>query len=354
MNQTIHEAVETWLEALQDPGAERDVRRDPPIAASAARALSLILSSASQDDPATTRRDVASAAEAVLSVLEAAQVVPSRVAEALTALHAAIAHAAREQDPAAAVAIAAATLNAHVAQLVSEREARDRRDVTGRLEIFSRTLSHELKNPIGAADGAAHMLLDDTVSADPAQRRRFAEMVSRNLRRALDLVNDLRALTDTEQGRSRVRTRTLTSIIEEVVHEVAPRAQEQGVTVSMMDSIPDARVDASRVTLVLMNLAWNAVKYSDPDKAERWVRIGASTADGEWRCFVADNGLGIPRDMQDRVFEPFQRAHRDHASGTGLGLSIAHEAAVQLGGRIWLDSEPGLGTTFHVAVPGGP
>jgi signal transduction histidine kinase len=109
------------------------------------------------------------------------------------------------------------------------------------------------------------------------------------------------------------------------------------------------------VELALINLVSNAIKYSDPEEEDRWVRLGVQRhEDAFWRISVADNGLGIPEEMQDLVFEQFVRAHPGVADGTGLGLAISQAAVEQIGGRIWLDSEPGVGTTFHFTVVDPP
>ncbi len=177
-------------------------------------------------------------------------------------------------------------------------------------------------------------------------------MVGRNPRRATELVNDLRLLVSASAGDSEGRPRSLRSIIGDVVHEVSSTAGERAVGVSVLEPIPDASVDGARATLVLVNLTWNAIKYADPARTERWVRIGAGpTPDGGWHCFVADNGVGIAEKDQERVFERFQRAHENLASGTGLGLAVAKGAVAQLGGQLWLESREGLGTTFHFTIP---
>jgi signal transduction histidine kinase len=86
------------------------------------------------------------------------------------------------------------------------------------------------------------------------------------------------------------------------------------------------------------------------------VRLSVQRADEEgfWRISVADNGVGIPKRMQSQVFEQFVRAHPQVAEGTGLGLAIAREAVQQMGGRIWLESQEGKGTTFHFTVVDPP
>jgi len=114
-------------------------------------------------------------------------------------------------------------------------------------------------------------------------------------------------------------------------------------------------VDATRVELALINLVGNAVKYSDPNEEDRWVRLGVQREDGGyWRISVADNGLGIPEEMQGLIFEQFVRAHPEVADGTGLGLAIVQAAVAQIGGRVWLESTPGDGTTFHFTVVDPP
>lgn len=302
------------------------------------------------DDPA-----VSTAARQVLEIFRELCVPANRIGEALRSLRASIdnaSDAAGDVPHDRTVDSRLVSLTAAIAQAVAEDASRIQRELAGNLEVFSRTLAHELKNPLGAAEGAVQMLLDPTVSNDAAQRRRFAEMVGRNVRRATELVNDLRMLVMASTRDENVRRRSLQSIAEDVLHEVAPAAQERGIRVSVLQPVPDVRVDAARGTLVLMNLAWNAVKYSDAAKQERWVRIGAGlAAEDSVHCYVADNGVGIAPADHERVFERFERAHTRLASGTGLGLSIAREALAQLGGRIWLESEPALGSTFHFTLP---
>jgi signal transduction histidine kinase len=245
-----------------------------------------------------------------------------------------------------------AQLAREVAEVVAEEAARERRDLSGTVEVFTRTLAHEIKNPLGAAAGAAQMILDDVIGSDEAQRQRFAELITRNVRRATELVNDLRALVAIRAGGDRPpRPQPLRCIVDDVLHEVEGAADEQGVVLAVAEPLPEATVDGARVSLILMNLTWNAIKYADRDKPERWVRIGARLdASGTLSCFVADNGLGIPEAEQARIFERYQRAHPDAAPGTGLGLSIARESVEQLGGHIWVESEVGLGSSFSFTI----
>jgi signal transduction histidine kinase len=120
------------------------------------------------------------------------------------------------------------------------------------------------------------------------------------------------------------------------------------------DMVGSAQERRRFAALIQRNLIANAAKYSDVRQHTRFIRIRfgqEAGAYGGWWLEVGDNGLGIPRESQERVFERFFRAHPDRAEGTGLGLAIVRAAAQQLGGRVTLESEPGVGTTFRVSFP---
>jgi signal transduction histidine kinase len=119
---------------------------------------------------------------------------------------------------------------------------------------------------------------------------------------------------------------------------------------------PKLYLDTGALELVLMNLISNAIKYSDPAKTQRLVEVTSHVSDRDYELSVADNGLGIPAEARATVFERFTRAHAAldeqlGVEGTGLGLSIVDECVKSLGGRIVVDSEEGVGTTFRITLP---
>lgn len=245
-------------------------------------------------------------------------------------------------------------ITAITANTFREEGFRDRRERARLLGSFGRDLAHELRNRLGTAEAALHVI-EHSPDREAVDRSRHA--LAHSLERIKGVADDVQALAiaqgseESAQGR-RLSLRTL---IEETLAEVADIASERGVRIESQEPIPDVQVDATRVELVLINLMGNAIKYSDPQKPDRWVRASARHEEqGYWRIAIADNGIGIPSDMQGLVFEQFVRAHPDLADGTGLGLAIAREAISQLGGRIWLHSEPGIGTTFYFTVVDPP
>ena len=236
-----------------------------------------------------------------------------------------------------------------------EEGFRDRRERARLLGGFGRELAHELRNRLSTAEAAIHLLGHE--SLDPAVRDRTLRTLRNTLQRIRGVADDVHSLAiaqGSEEG-AQGRRLSLRLLLDEAVEELRGIANEKEVRIEVREPIPDVQVDAIRVELALINLVGNAVKYSDPNEDDRWVRIAVQRhEEGYWRISVSDNGMGIPDAMQDRVFEQFVRAHPGIADGTGLGLAIARSAVEQMGGKIWLESEPGVGTTFHFTVVDPP
>ena len=229
---------------------------------------------------------------------------------------------------------------------------RDRKERARLLGSFGRNLAHELRNRLSTAESALFLLERKGATMAPEAFEKTLRTLRNTLQRIKGVADDVNALAiaqgseETAQGR-RLSLRTL---VGDTLNELREMAAEKGVRLDTQEPIPDVQVDATRVELVLINLIGNAIKYSDPDKDDRWVRVGTRHDDTFWRIAVSDNGVGIPDTMQDLVFEQFVRAHPDVADGTGLGLAIAREAVVQMGGQIGVDSTAGAGSTFYFTV----
>jgi signal transduction histidine kinase len=233
------------------------------------------------------------------------------------------------------------------------------REREGRLRAFNRTVSHELKNRLGAIQGAHSLLTEPWVEA--AQRERLMSMIGENTRGMHEVLEDLLALSRLDGSARQQRNVRLPSAAAESVRELRESARSRGVTVRLAGDLPDVEVNAAAVELCLTNYISNAIKYSDPQKPERWVEVRARVqpgpADTAWNELVAevwDNGLGIPDEGRLHLFERFFRAHEVTASdvdGTGLGLSIVRETVEALGGRAWVQANPDGGSVFAFSLP---
>lgn len=237
----------------------------------------------------------------------------------------------------------------------SHARVRDRED---RLRGFNRMVSHELKNRTGAATGAIALLTESWL--DEAQRTRFLAMATENLDGIRDVLSDLAALSRMDGDLRQQRNVRLSEAVAEVKRRLREFAQEHGVSVEIEEPLPAVEVSAAAVELCLTNYISNAVKYRDPGKRSRWVRVGARTApaphDGRLELIVevTDNGIGFPSGASAHLFERFYRAHATSLTdieGTGLGLSIVRETVEELGGRVWARRNADGGSTFAFAVP---
>jgi signal transduction histidine kinase len=237
-----------------------------------------------------------------------------------------------------------------------QEEAEQKRELARRLSEYAHTLAHELKTPLHSATTAMHMLQEEKLGAEPDEQRRFTELTLRNLKRAFELVDDVRLLALSESAQSAKRWILLQQVVKSVVDTLSDAAERKGVRIEVDGVLPPIDVDAVRVEIALANLLSNGIKYSDPAKEDRWVRIGAERMSGEhiasgWRIWVKDNGVGIPQSLQVNVFQPRFRAHPMLAEGTGLGLALVYTVVVQKGGELSFESTEGEGSTFFMDIP---
>ena len=227
-----------------------------------------------------------------------------------------------------------------------------------RLRGFNRMVSHELKTRVGAIKGA-HALLEESW-LDPSQRDRFLNMIGENVEGIEAMLGNLLVLSRLENRVQQHRHVRLPQAVAEVVRQLREMARASAVTVKLVGELPDTEVDAAAIELSLTNYISNAIKYADPEKLVRTVEIRGRVerpddAVGDTLVVeVRDNGLGVPADAFDKLFQRFFRAHDETITGvegTGLGLSIVRETVEAIGGRAW--AEPGVdgGSVFGFAIP---
>lgn len=219
---------------------------------------------------------------------------------------------------------------------------------------FVANVSHEFRTPLTAIQGFAETLLEGAL-ADPANSRRFLEIIRSNAVRLQRLTDDLLELARIEAGKQDLEMLpvALAAVIAPCVEAVRPRVQEKGLVleVDCPADVPPVRGDPGALQEILQNLLDNAVQYT-PGGGR--IRIGAAARGPEVALTVTDTGIGIPRAEQERIFERFYRADPARSrdlGGTGLGLSIAKHLAEAHGGRIEVESEVGAGSTFRVILP---
>lgn len=238
--------------------------------------------------------------------------------------------------------------------LGTSRDVTAERDAERLKDEFIGLVSHELRTPLTSIIGYTELLAELEAGNLSEQGRRFLEVIDRNSRRELDLVADLLTLTRIRAGTFTIaRSRAdLGEIAQACFEAAAPEAAKAGVELSLeLDDAPAIEGDPDRLAQVFENLTANALKFT-PDGGR--VTIAASGRGEVAVLEVSDTGIGIAAEEVPRLFERMFRAveaERRHIPGTGLGLTIVKAIVDAHGGRIVVDSEPGLGATFRVELP---
>ncbi len=244
------------------------------------------------------------------------------------------------------------------AELVAARDelivSRDLAESANRAKSeFLANMSHEIRTPMNGVLGILDLALD--AESDPGKRE-FLGMAKSSADSLLGVLNDILDFSKIEAGKLSLDPVdfSLTACLEETMSGLAPRAQKKGLELlwQVDPEVPhDLTGDPGRIRQVLVNLVGNAIKFTAAGEIHLQVESDRSDPEGmQLHVAVRDTGIGIPADKQEHIFSAFAQADGSTTrtyGGTGLGLTISAQLVALMGGRIWVESEPGLGSTFH-------
>jgi signal transduction histidine kinase len=238
----------------------------------------------------------------------------------------------------------------------TERRREELEQVIKSRSRLMRGFTHDLKNPIGAADGHAALLQDGLIGSLTEDQLRSIDRIRQSLKQALQLINDLNEFARAESGHFELRPAPtqLNEISRELAEQYRGIAEQSALMLDLeLNRVPIINTDDDRVRQIVGNLLSNAIKYT-PEGGRVIVRTD-QRPNAIGNCVVIeieDTGIGIPEDKQHLLFEEFARVDPSVRPGIGLGLAISRRVARALGGEITVQSASGRGSTFTLWLPG--
>ena len=217
------------------------------------------------------------------------------------------------------------------------------------LEQFAYVASHDLQEPLRAVSGYVSLIEEHLRDQLNAKTQQYITGAIQGARRMQRLISDLLTLSRVGTQGKAFEPVNFNTVLEQALQCVETSLQETGAHVSH-DALPTLDADAGQMVQVLQNLIGNALKFHAEHAPE--IHIGAERRNEGWQFSVRDNGIGIEAQYFQRIFLIFQRLHtRTQYPGTGIGLAICQKIIERHGGAIWVESQPGHGTTFFFTIP---
>ncbi|HWB12199.1 MAG TPA: ATP-binding protein [Pirellulales bacterium] len=221
------------------------------------------------------------------------------------------------------------------------------------LTQFAYVASHDLKEPLRKVSSFCQLLKDRYGEKIDADGQRYIDYAVDGSRRMNSLITALLELAQVNSRAAPAATVDVGVVCRCAIDNLSTAIEDSGAKVVCDQELPVVLGDEAQLTQLFQNLIGNAIKFRGPKTP--LIAVEARPHNGQWQFAVRDNGIGIDPAQHERVFQIFQRLHtREKYPGTGIGLSICQRIVQRHGGRIWIESEPGCGTTFHFTLPSAP
>ncbi|WP_182866453.1 sensor histidine kinase [Rhodopirellula sp. JC639] len=216
------------------------------------------------------------------------------------------------------------------------------------LEQFAYVASHDLKEPLRKISSFAQLLQQEYGSKLSEEATEYIEFIVSSADRLMTLISDLLSISRISSQGKQLAPVDANAALAEAISNLQMAIEESGAEITV-ESFPTLIADPNQLTQLFQNLIENAIKYHGQNPPQ--IHVGGRQIGPQYECFVKDNGIGIEEKYAERIFEIFKRLHsRGEYPGTGVGLAICKKIVQRMGGRIWLESTPGDGSTFYFTI----
>ena len=221
------------------------------------------------------------------------------------------------------------------------------------LDSFVYTVSHDLKSPIVTIDGFVGALRKDFGDVLSEGGEKYLRYISDAARKMELLIKNLLDLSRIDRVIRKKTEFHFARLVKDTIKALQPQIKARGIVVNIQEDLPVVYGERRRLGRAVDNLLTNAIKYIGKENPSPHIDVGVEEQDGQKVFFVRDNGIGIEKRDFDKIFQVFQRlpsAKKQAGEGTGVGLTIVKRIIEHHGGKIWLISEPGKGSTFYFTL----
>ncbi len=234
----------------------------------------------------------------------------------------------------------------HVVEAELRQANHELREANRSMEVFSHSLSHDLKAPLRAITGFVELLKEDYHDKIDSDGQEYLDRITVSASRMNNLMNDVVAYNRASRSESPINTVSLDRLVHQLVNEFPP---EQRGCFDVDSPLPDVQANPTLLGQCIGNLLSNAVKFVPRERTPS-INIRAEQEGSFVKLWVEDNGIGIEPEQQERIFKLFERVASDY-EGTGVGLAVVAKAMERMGGSFGVESEPGKGSRFWIRLP---
>ncbi len=223
------------------------------------------------------------------------------------------------------------------------------------LKAFSYTVAHDLKNPLTYVVGFAETLRDSYRTLDDEDVDRYLSHIAKSGRKMKNIIDALLLLAGVREMKVDPKPLDMAHILDDVLHRMSYMIEENDAEIILPEQWPTTLGYGPWIEEVWVNYISNGIKYGgDPPRLRLGAEAGGDEDEEPIYFWIQDNGQGLTPEEQERLFTPFTQLKQIQATGYGLGLSIVRRIVEKLGGRVWVESEVGAGSTFYFSLPAAP